>query len=222
MSASVAQAQVVDTTDDEPENPYGTGAGLSVQLTNSGFGLGGYMQWAFNPSTSFITELSISSGKDRREQKFFDWFGNSVVPNKANYFLMMPLRVGLHRRMFKESIRENFRPFVQGSIGPTLGWQWPYFADNNGNGVLDRETEQQYGSLESLFKGESRYGFGGTVGVGVFWGVSRRVTQGVRLSYTFNYFLNEVQLMEADPSIENASRKYFGTPAITLIFGRLW
>lgn len=220
LCAAPVRAQESDTTSSEPDNPYGTGAGMSILLTNSGFGLGGYMQWAFSPSTSVFTELNVTAGKDRREQKFFDFFGNSIVPNKMNYFLMAPLRVGIHRRMFRNSIRENFRPFVQATIGPSVGWEWPYFRDSNGNGVWDRNSEQKYGSLESVFKGESKYGFGGSVGVGVYWGVSQSVSQGVRISYSFNYFLQEVQLMEE--GIENARRHYFGTPAISLVFGRLW
>ncbi len=213
-------AQEVDTTSSEPDNPYGTGAGMSILLTNSGFGLGGYSQWAFSPSTSFFAELTIASGKDRREQKFFDWWGNSYVPNKMNYFLMVPLRVGIHRRMFRNTIRENFRPFVQATVGPSIGWSWPYFNDTNGNGQFDQSSERKYGSLESLFKGESKYGFGGSIGVGVHWGVSQRVSQGVRISYSFNYFLQEVQLME--DGLTNARRHFFGTPAISLVFGRLW
>lgn len=220
LSVPPIHAQETDSTSAEPNNPYGTGAGMSILLTNSGFGLGGYTQWAFTPSTSLFVELTIVNGKDRREQKFFDFWGNSVVPNKANYFLMAPLRIGVHRRLFRNVIQENFRPFVQATVGPSVGWEWPYFNDSNGNGVWDQTSERKYGSLESLFKGESKYGFGGSVGIGVHWGRSQQVSQGVRISYSFNYFLQEVQLME--DGLRNARRHYFGTPAISLVFGRLW
>lgn len=221
--ATAAEAQEPDTTGALPNNPYGTGAGFQLMLTNSGFGLGGYGQWTVSTNTSLLVETSISAGKDRREQKFFDFFGRSIIPNKANYFLKMPIRIGLHRRLFREDIRENFRPFVQASAGPTFGWQWPYFADNNDNGIWEPDrphNEQRYGSLESFFKGETRVGMGGMVGVGVFWGMSRRTAQGVRIGYSFNYFPDGVQLMEL--SLDNARRNYFGSPTISLVFGRLW
>lgn len=225
LTAGGAWAQEVDTTSAEPDNPYGTGAGFQLMLTNSGFGLGGYGQWAVSPSTSFLVETSIGAGKDRREQKFFDFFGRSYVPFKHHYFLQMPVRVGVHRRLFREEIQENFRPFVQASAGPTLGWQWPYFRDANGNGVFEPQrpnNETRYGSLESFFKGETRFGMGGMVGVGVFWGTSRSTAQGVRIAYSFNYFPRAVPLMQDVPELENSSRHYFGSPTISLVFGRLW
>ena len=197
-------------------NPYGSGIGLEMLLTNNGFGLGGYYHRALGSSTSFMTEISLGAGKDEQELKFFR-FGSSYIPNKANYLLMLPAQVGVSRRLFREDIEDNFRPFLQVTGGPTLGWEYPYFNDANGNGKLDAE-ERTYDSISGLSRGSFRFGMGGMIALGAHFGVSKKVTQGVRLGYAFTYFFEGVQLLEPDVQ---GPQHFFGTPSISLIFGKL-
>lgn len=213
-----ARAQAEGDEEEEKKNPYGTGLGAQVLLTNSGFGLGGYYHHTLTASTSFLTEMSLGAGKDEREVAFFNRFGQKDIPNKANYLLMLPAQVGVQQRLFKESIEDNFRPYLQLSSGPTLGWEYPYFRDDNDNGVLD-DGERVYDSLSALPKGHMRLGLGGTVALGAHFGRSHKTTQGVRLGYTFTYFFDGIQLLE--PDIQEA-RHFFGSPSITLLFGKLF
>ncbi len=219
LVALPVQAQDVETPGDQDEtrNPYGSGLGFQILLTNSGFGLGGYYFRSINTSTSFMTDISIGAGKDERELKFFQ-FGSSIIPNKANYLLMMPIQAGLIHRLFRNAIEENFRPYVQVTAGPTLGWEYPYFNDENGDGQFDPREEDSYDSIGALPKGEIRMGIGGTIALGAHFGLSRKVTQGVRIGYSFTHFLNGIQLLE--PQVQEA-QKFFGTPTITLTFGKL-
>lgn len=198
------------------ENPYGSGVGLQILLTNSGFGLGAYLHRSITDDTYFMTEVSLGAGKDENEMKFFR-FGSSFIPNKANYLLMMPVQGGIIHRLFKDAIEENFRPYVQVTGGPTIGWEYPYFDDANGNGQNDRE-EDSYDSIGALPKGELRLGVGGTIALGAHFGLSRKVTQGVRIGYAFTHFFEGIQLLE--PQVQEA-QKFFGTPTITLTFGKL-
>lgn len=211
-----ACAQTAEEQEAQEENPYGSGLGLQILLTNSGFGLGGYYSRSVSPATSFLLEASLGAGKDERELKFFR-FGSSYIPNKANYLLMMPVHAGVFHRLFQESIEDNFRPFLQATTGPTLGWTYPYYRDANGNAQFD-QGEHTYDSIGGLPHGELRVGVGGTVAIGAHFGLSKKVTQGVRIGYAFTYFLEGVQLLE--PGVEDAQH-FFGTPTITLIFGRL-
>ncbi len=199
------------------QNPYGSGVGLQILLTNSGFGLGGYYHHALSDVTSIMADLSLGAGKDERELKFFR-FGSSYIPNKANYLLMMPLQAGIIHRLFSNIIEDNFRPYVQVTAGPTLGWESPYFDDANGNGEFDSADETSYDAIAAFPKGDFRYGFGGTLAIGAHFGLSRKVTQGVRIGYTFTHFVQGVQLLE--PQIQEA-QKFFGTPTITLTFGKV-
>jgi len=158
------------------------------------------------------------SEKNEREVKFFG-FGQSFIPDKANYFMRIPVRMGIQKRLWEEYIEDNFRPYAQLAIGPTLGWVYPYFEDSNGNGTYE-SGERRYDGFGSFFKGEARFGLGGMIGLGAHFGENKRLTQGVRIGYSFNYFFNGIQILEADDN--SGPSRYFGTPSISITFGRLF
>lgn len=214
--ANPALAQDAPEPLDE-QTDYGSGIGFQILLSNSGFGLGAYYHRALSPSTSFMTEVSIGAGKDEKESKFFR-FGNSYIPYKANYMLMMPVQAGVLHRLFRDVIADNFRPYVQATAGPTLGWEYPYFGDENGNGEYDSADERTYDSIGAIPKGEFRFGVGASVALGAHFGLSKKVTQGVRIGYAFTHFFHGIQLLE--PQVQEAQQN-FGTPTITLTFGKL-
>ena len=211
---------------------FGSGAGMQVLLTNSGFGLGGYYSHEVSPVVSLIFDLSIAAGKDEREARFFR-FGSSFVPGKANYLLLMPVQGGISMRLFRHEIEDNFRPYLQITGGPTFGWLSPYFDDCNGNGNLDEradcdgdgvigegEGERTLGIFSSLPRGSMQFGAGGMIALGAHFGDNRHTTQGIRIGYVLNYFHEGIQLMER--RIEPEPRRFIGSPTITLTFGRLF
>ncbi|MEZ4700575.1 MAG: hypothetical protein R2834_09630 [Rhodothermales bacterium] len=197
---------------------YGSGAGFEVLITNSGFGLGAYVNGAVGSRTSLALEMNIGSEKSEREVRFLG-VGQNFIPDKANYFLRVPVRLGIQRRLWKEYIEDNFRPYAQLALGPTLGWEYPYFDDDNENGTYD-EGERRYEGFGSLLKGNVRFGFGGMIGLGAHFGENRRVSQGMRIGYSFNYFFDPIQLLEIDDATPPA--RFFGTPSISITFGRLF
>lgn len=198
-------------------NPYGTGIGFEVVVANSGFALGGYYSYAIDSQNSLFAELNIGTEKSEREVKFFG-FNNSFIPDKANYFIRLPIQLGVQRRLWRDQIEDNFRPYLQFTGGPTLGWVYPYFNDLNNNGNLET-GETRYDGLRSLFKGEFRFGVGATIGLGAHFGENSRLTQGVRIAYTFNYFFDEIQLLELDTRVSPIH--FFGSPSISITFGRI-
>jgi hypothetical protein len=213
-----AQASTrLDTLSGRAGNVYGSGIGLNIALTNSGFGLGGYYARALGASTSLIAEFMIVSVKDEKEQRFFGYFGESIIPNKENYFHTIPVLVGVQKRLFRENIHDNFRPYVQVSVGPTFGWQSPYYRDDNGNGFRDG-NERSFDILTAFSKGQARFGIGGSVSLGANFGLSRKITQGLRFGYTFAWFTEGVQLLE--PRVKSADH-FFGTPTVTITFGKI-
>ncbi|MFK7844088.1 MAG: hypothetical protein AB8G77_02215 [Rhodothermales bacterium] len=216
--ATPAFSQSNSIVADSLRNPYGSGIGFSVVVTNSGFGLGGYFAHAIDTRNSFLAELNIGSEKSEREVKFFG-LGRSFIPDKANYFARMPIHIGVRRRLWEEFIEDNFRPYFQFTGGPTLGWVYPYFDDANNNGTYDT-TEKTYDGLGSIFRGDFRFGLGGTIGIGANFGENGRLTQGVRIAYSFNYFFESVQLLELDDQF--SPTKFFGTPTISITFGKLF
>ncbi len=207
-------------TEEAPDdNPYGSGMGFEVLLTNNGFGLGGYYAREVGPTTSLLFELSLGSGKDDRELKFFSRFGSGFIPNKRNYLLMLPAHLGVQQRLFADAIEDNFRPYVHLSAGPTLGWVYPYFDDVNGDDRYDDDIERRYDVFTAFPKGDLRFGFGGTIALGAYFGWSRRLTQGIRFGYTLHYFFDEIALLEPDVK---APQHLFRTPVISITFGKLF
>jgi len=190
--------------------------GMQLLLTNSGFGLGAYMSKALSPHHAVTAELSISAAKDEREVAFFDRFGQRDVPNKANYLLEIPLLVGGEKRLFEDKIEDNFRPFISASAGPLLGWVYPYFDDDNNNGVFD-EGESTHGVLSGIMNGHVQAGFATSLAVGARFGEPGSSGYGVRIGYRLSYYLDEIALLEE--SIKAGSRK-FGTPLVVVYFGQ--
>jgi hypothetical protein len=224
LAAGAARAQpdaVFPPPADSAAASYGTGGGLALLLTEYGFGLGGLYRVRVGGGTSLLAEASVSVGKDEREQQFFvGLFGDTVTPFKRNYVLLVPLHGGVEQRLFREAIEENFRPYVQLSAGPTFAYQWPYFDDLDADGI--RETgEDLLGPFGGFGEGDVRFGAGGTLAVGAYFGRSRRAAQGVRFGYTAHYFFEPVDLLELDPEVEEPSRRFFGTPVVGFHFIRL-
>jgi len=198
---------------------YGTGGGLQVLLNNYGFSLGLYYQRSLSHTWSLQAEATLGSIKDEREQRFFrSQFGGSIILNKANYVVVLPLHLGLQRRLFADAIEDNFRPFVQLSGGGLLAWQYPYFRDDNGNGAYDQD-ERIYDAFTSIPRGTARLGMSGMLTIGAHFGSSKSVTQSVRIGYAFVYVPEGLQLLE--PSVRGPET-FTSTPTLTILFGRLF
>lgn len=222
-ASAVAQPDEVfpEATHDSTKSRYGTGGGISIQLNESGFGLGGLYRVRFGSTTSGILELSVGVAKDAREQQFFiGLFGDTVTPFKRNYVVLAPLQAGVEQRIFAGQIEDNFRPYVQISLGPTFGYQWPYFRDVNGNGLRE-EGEALNGLFGGIGEGQFRLGAGATLAIGAYFGQSRRSTQGVRLGYVASYFFEDVELLEPAASVESPARRFFGGPVVSFHLVRL-
>lgn len=196
---------------------YTDGLGASVLLTNHGFGVGALLRTGVGAHTSLFIEASVGAGKDEREQEFFTGpFGETVTPFKRNYFLMLPVTVGIEQRLWAETIEDDFRPFIQIGAGPAVGYQWPYFDDLNGNGVRDAD-EPRRGAF-NLSGGEFRFGAAGLAAFGAYFGGEGGGGVGLRIGYAAQYFVRPVDLLEERPQIDRPSRHFFGTPLVTLHF----
>jgi hypothetical protein len=209
----VALAQ--DREPGQQEAPRGQGA--QVMLTNSGFGLGGYVRRLLRDDQVFTVEVTVSNTKDEREVAFFDRFGRQDVPNKANYLLEIPLQLGIERRVFRSRIEDNFRPFFHVSAGPVLGWVYPYFGDDNNNGTFDT-GERTYGALSGVTRGRAVPGLSASVSIGANFGELEGASQGVRIGFRVSRFHEPIELLER--TIKPPERVLM-TPMILVYFGRL-
>lgn len=215
-----AQDRVAPPLPDTTAARYGSSGAFVLMLTEYGFGAGGSVRLRLTDDVSFVSGLSVGAGRDEREQSFIGFFGERVTPFKRNYVALIPLHVGIERRLFRQSVEDNFRPFVIAAVGPTMAYQWPYFDDADEDGRLD-EGESVLGPFAGLGRGEARFGIGAELGVGAFFGRGRRTTQAVRFGFQGMYFPTEVELLEIRPDVEDPSRQTFWTPVVSFHLARL-
>ncbi len=211
LSAQVTDAQEADSSSTQ------TGRGGQVILTNSGFGLGGFLSRALTPEWSVRLDAGIGAVKDEREVAFFDRFGRRDVPNKANYLVELPLLMGLERQVFASRIEANFRPFLALSVGPTLGWIYPYFDDENDNGRLD-DNEPTHDVLSGLSGGSLRTAITISGSFGARFGSIHQPGPGLRFGYRITRYNRDIALLE--PQIKTPERT-FVTLVVTVYFGTL-
>ena len=204
--------------------------GVALQLTSSGIGLGTARSAHIGGVVSLVTEVVVGGIRDERETKYAG-LGGTAIQAKRTFVAAVPLRAGLAVRVFERSVAPNVRPYIVLAGGPTFAWAYPYFGDCNANGNLDPSTdcdadgvvmpgegERPLGFFEAQRRGRILIGAGGLVGAGAHIGWGRRV-QGVRLAYRLDVFPTGVALLEARV---RGRQRVFGSPEITLTFGRLW
>ncbi|HRR09035.1 MAG TPA: hypothetical protein PLO56_10120 [Rhodothermales bacterium] len=207
-------AQKVQTTTKTFD--FNNNKGLAINLHNSGFGINGFWTKSISKDLAFTAEASLRSEKDEKEEKYFDWWGNSIIPYKLNYLLLLPVQAGIQKRLFSEVIDDSFRPYVQVTAGPTLAWVSPYFDDQNQNQQLD-DVERIYDSIASIPHGKPVLGIGGGLALGAQFGKSRRALQAVRIGMDIQFYPTSIQLMERTI---REPQQVFLTPSFAIIFGK--
>ncbi|HLF14553.1 MAG TPA: hypothetical protein VI932_06670 [Bacteroidota bacterium] len=174
--------------------------GLDFLLSNGGFGLGTFYRREYSDEFSVFFDFSVSEAKDDDEVQVYNWYGQSFTLGKVNRFLVLPLYVGVQKRLFKDDILDNFRPYVSAAAGPTMIYVFP-------------EREEYF---TAIGRGHPKYTAGGYVAVGAYFGSEKSNLLGLNLRYYF---------VPYPPGIEGLSgvqKKQFGGFFITLNFGSAW
>lgn len=175
--------------------------GIDLLVSANGFGLGTFYRHEYSDDLSGFVDFSISEAADEKEIEFIDpYTGQTFIPGKVNRFLLLPLLVGIQHRIFREDITDNFRPYINLAIGPTMIFVFPY--------------DEEY--LTAIGKGRPKYTFGGYAGVGAYFGSERSSLLGLNLRY---YFLPYPGGLE---SMRNVYMKQFGGFFVTMSFGSTW
>ncbi len=176
--------------------------GVDILLANNGFGLGGFYRHQYSEDLFGTLTIGFSEVNDPNEVQVETIYGQTYVPGKINRFLMIPIHVGVQYRLFADDIVDNFRPYVNAAVGPTMVCTTPY--------DLEFFTSIKYG--------QAYYTAGGYVGLGAFFGSDRGTLTGINIRYYFEYFQQGINSMQnPDGSIEKM--RDFGGFFITLNLG---
>jgi hypothetical protein len=193
--------------------------GLDLLMSNNGFGLGMFYRYELTDELSMMLNFAISDVKDETEFERYDYYGNSFVPGKKNRLLMLPLTASIQYRLFKDDIVDNFRPFINAGLGPTMVFVSPYaypttyyYQDGTTNytdpGKIDFFTSLKYGKM--------RYTLGGYIGAGAYFGMEKGTLTGISIKYFYAQFPEGIEVMNG------GFVKNFGGLFITLTFGSMF
>ncbi|HTX17246.1 MAG TPA: hypothetical protein VMG34_01195 [Bacteroidota bacterium] len=179
--------------------------GVDILISNNGFGLGGFLRHEYSEDLSGIMTIGFSEAKDDNQVEYIDYYGETIVPGKINRFILVPLHFGVQYRLFSEDIVDNFRPYINAAVGPTLVFSSPF----------DREF------FNSLGYGQAHYTLGGYIGLGAFFGAGHESLSGVNIRYYIEPIAGGIDsMMNSDQTIEK--KKDFGGFFITFNFGSLF
>ena len=229
---------------------YHSGLTFDFVVNNFGFGTGGQYRRVLAPQMEGVINMRITGLRDASEQTFTDvFFGQQVVPNKFQRAFAFPAMIGLRKRLFADKVQEQYRFFVTASVGGVAAFTYPYFNDRNNNGFREQLNEN-FEQVNDIFTGwsEGDWHFGGAGEIKLGLDVGRnfsRVTS-IEFGYYMNYFPDGIQMMtptqpdlldnvgpgaipfqfDADGNLILEpyfdAQKFFGSPQITITFGRLW
>jgi len=172
---------LIDSVDISAE--YEDAYGFDLLFSNSGFGLGGFYQHNYSQNLSGFINLGITGSRKGDEFEEYDPSINDwVVPGKVNRLYMFPLTIGLRYRLLDQVLVDNFRPYVNIGVGPTMIVALPY----------------EYEFLKSLGHARSYFTGGGFIGVGAEVGGSKPVL-GVNLRYFYIPLRPGVESLRNDP-----------------------
>jgi hypothetical protein len=205
-------------------------------LSDNGFALGTEVRKVANPYTEFIFSVDAGGLRDSREQIFNSFYFGQITPNKYRRVISMPVQIGFRQRLFAHSFDDNFRLNLATSVGPTAAFVFPYFRDSDQNGIRDSD-EIYYDVFRGWNDGEFMFGGAGKVGIGIDFGDRFKRVTTFEFGYQVQYFANGIQIMQPNAYeliftpggqigldiVPGASKQsVFGTPTISLSFGRFW
>jgi hypothetical protein len=185
------------TINSTPQEVQLNSLGIDVLASAGGFGLGAFYRHEYSDDLSSYVDFSISEAGDDAEKEYIDYFGNRYVPGKVNRFLVLPLFVGLERRLFKDDIVDNFRPYINIAVGPSMIYVFP----NN----------QEY--FSAIGKGTPKYTLGGYAGFGAYFGTEHARILGLNIRYYYLPYPKGLEDLQGQP------KKEFGGFYLTLNIG---
>lgn len=231
---------------------YNSGLTFDFVVNNFGFGIGGQYRKVLASQTEGIFNMRITGLRDASEQTFTDYFfGQQIVPNKYQRAFAFPAMIGLRKRLFSDKVQDQYRFFLTASAGGVAAFSYPYFNDRNENGFREQFNDY-FEQVNDIFTGWSdgdwHFGAAGELKLGVDVGRNFSSVTSIEFSYYMNYFPNGIQMMmptqpdlrenvqpgespfQEDPENPDElllepyfdAQKFFGTPQITITFGRLW
>lgn len=185
----------------EPEVFPNNAFGIDILFSEGGFGLGAFYRRQITPAFTVFSDFSISESKDEREFDVYDYFGTPITIGKKNRIFIIPVNLGVQYRLFRKSITDNLRPYLNAGVGPTISIITPY--------------ELEF--FESFGKAKMKPAFGSYIGIGANFGLDKSSLLGINLRYYFIHFFDE-----GVESLYDRYKKNIGGFFVTINIGMMY
>jgi hypothetical protein len=163
----------------EYEDTYG----FDLLFSNSGFGVGGFYQHNYTENLAAFINLGGTGSRNSDEFDEYDYDVQDYrVPGKVNRLYTFPLTVGLRYRLLNDVLVDNFRPYFNFGVGPSLIVALPY----------------QYSFFKSFGHASAYFTGGGFVGVGAEVGGKKPIL-GVNVRYFYIPFKPGIESIRDQP-----------------------
>jgi hypothetical protein len=202
-SVCIIKAQTIgELAPEKPAEVFPPNAiGGDLMFCDGGMGLGAFYRKQIGGDFTFFSDLSFSESKDEKEIEYYDYYGNPYTIGKKNRVFLVPLNFGLQYRLFKESISDNLRPYINFGVGPAMAVTTPY----------DMEFFSSFG------KAQKKFAAGGYIGLGANFGLDKSALIGFNIRYYYVGFFDQ-----GVESLEGRYNKNIGGFYITINIGKMY
>jgi hypothetical protein len=177
--SSISAAQDYDPGAETPYDLKRQG-GLGFAMAESGSSLGLFMTWPLLPDFHFGIGFDAFLLRDSKQLDFYDYYyGIPYTINKQNNVYLFDLLLTAKRRLFRDELSDDFRPFLSLAVGPIYGMNYP-------------ETQVSSDSSSYKKKDEFAWAFGGYVGCGIDFSVKSNSLVSIRAQYRIIPFAEKI------------------------------
>ncbi|MFC1477525.1 hypothetical protein ACFL6L_03555 [candidate division KSB1 bacterium] len=148
---------------------------VNLSSTGTGIGLKVHYQTA-DRDTRISLGVQLSGIRGEDDYTYFDYYTYTYRKKSSFFTLVMPVTAAVKRRIWRESIEDNFRPFLIAEAGPAYGISFP----------------TRYKFSKNFNKGKGQVTLGAFLGFGVDFGSQAERTYGVTLGYSIMPFAEKL------------------------------
>ena len=118
-----------------------------VNFSTEGAGLGLKMMYnAYNQDTQIGYSFSFNGVRGEDEFRFVDPFTGNIITNRRFFTTVVPLTFTIKRRLFRDKIAPNLRPFLEVDPGPVWGYAFRT-TDGFFSGMKNRKGQVSLGAF---------------------------------------------------------------------------
>ncbi|HYE76074.1 MAG TPA: hypothetical protein VEF04_22195, partial [Blastocatellia bacterium] len=164
-------------TQEELDARLDNGWGFGAFFSDYGFGAGVYLSARLSQDLTGLITTDFGTAKSEREFGF-------ETERKVNRIMVMPVMAAAQYRILRESVGENFRPYITAGAGPVV--------------VMTSPGNEEF--FSSLGRAQFRALPGGFAGAGANFGLDKTTNFGANIRYFF--------IPVPEPGIESLQGEY--------------